>query len=216
MPSLNNFQHSIERGKILGDRLIYKITNIINGKCYIGKSTESYFKKRIYRHRKETSLTDTHFGRAIQKYGWDNFVVDIIERNIHAENINDREVYWIKYYDSFKNGYNSTLGGEGGNTYSKKSKEELDVIKEKISKKNSGMNNGIAKNPHLVQGKNNGMYGKRPPNAKITSLVNVNTGEIVEFDRSILAAKFLGYKNGNIISRMRKQKDLIICGWKLL
>ena len=49
-------------------------------------------------------------------------------------------------------------------------------IKEKISKKNSGKNNGIAKNPHLVRGKNNGMYGKRPPNAKITNLINIETG----------------------------------------
>lgn len=200
----------------MDNNLIYKITNTLNGKCYIGKSTESYFKKRIYRHKTETATADTHFGRAIRKYGWENFVVEILERNISSEVINQREVYWIEFYNSFTNGYNSTSGGEGGNTYLKKTEEEMREIKEKISKKNSGKNNGIAKNPHLVRGKNNGMYGKRPPNAKITNLINIETGEIKEFDRCVLAANFLGYKGGNIITKMLKNKDLVVNGWKLL
>ena len=200
----------------MNDNLIYRITNTINGKCYVGKSTERYFKKRMYRHKTETALTDTHFGRAISKYGWDNFVIDIIEQNISAKDINAREMYWIKHYDSLNSGYNSTSGGEGGNTYLKKSEAEMLLIKEKIGKKNSGKNNGIAKNPHLVQGKNNGMYGRRPHNAKTTQLINIYTNEILEFDTSHLAAKFLGYKGGNILTKMRKQKDLIVGGWKLI
>lgn len=201
---------------MLKDRLIYKITNTINGKCYIGKSTEDYFETRIYRHEKETSKYSTHFGRAIQKYGWDNFKVEVIERNISEKDIDKREIYWIDFYNSFINGYNSTKGGDGGNTYAKKSKEEMDVIRKKIGAKNTGKNNGIAKNPHLVRGKNNGMYGKKPHNAQITKLINIETNEIKEFDRAKLAAEFLGYKGGNIITRMKDEKDLVVKGWKLL
>lgn len=198
------------------DRLIYKITNTINNKCYIGKSTENYFETRIYRHKTETSKHSTHFGRAIRKYGWESFDVEIVERNISEENIDQREIYWIDFYNSFDGGYNSTRGGEGGNTYAKKTKQEMDVIGKKISKGISGKNNGIAKNPHLVQGKNNGMYGKKPHNAQATKLINIETKEVKEFDRAIFAAKFLGYKGGNIITRMKKEKELVVKGWKLL
>lgn len=47
---------------------------------------------------------------AINKYGIENFTFEIIESQV--ENYNDRERYWIKYYDSYENGYNETEGGE--------------------------------------------------------------------------------------------------------
>lgn len=49
---------------------------------------------------------------AMNKYGSEYFVLEKIE-DCDNENLNDREVYWISYYDSYNNGYNSTLGGEG-------------------------------------------------------------------------------------------------------
>lgn len=55
----------------------------------------------------------TKFGKAIQKYGWDNFTHEIIEDGISTlEEAREREKHWISVYDTFKNGYNSTLGGE--------------------------------------------------------------------------------------------------------
>ena len=56
---------------------------------------------------------DTKFGKAIKKYGWDNFTHEIIETNIQTlEDAKEREIYWIDYFDSYKNGYNSTIGGD--------------------------------------------------------------------------------------------------------
>ena len=51
--------------------------------------------------------------RAIKKYGKSNFTVEVIEE-IDSANLNDRERYWIKYYNSYNNGYNSTKGGQDG------------------------------------------------------------------------------------------------------
>ena len=56
----------------------------------------------------------TKFAKAIIKYGWENFTHEIIETDIPTlEEANEKEIYWIAYYDSYYNGLNSTLGGSG-------------------------------------------------------------------------------------------------------
>ena len=90
---------------------IYKITNKINNKVYIGQ-TICTPNKRWYHHITDSNLGfDLKFHRAIRKYGKENFKREIVER-VDDELLNDREIYWIKYYDSYKNGYNSTEGGD--------------------------------------------------------------------------------------------------------
>ncbi len=115
---------------------IYKITNLINKKIYIGKTTGT-LKDRFKKHAWEDK-SDNHFRmpikKAIQKYGQENFTIDLIEE-CNVEEIDDREIYWISFYDTYKtkNGYNCTPGGEGGNGKRKLSKEqELNVIKLKF------------------------------------------------------------------------------------
>ena len=92
---------------------IYKIQNKINGKCYIGQSINIY--KRWQEH-KSNSINKNHEDSyyplycAIRKYGIDNFDFSIIEE-CNQEELNNKEIYWVKYYNSFENGYNQTLGG---------------------------------------------------------------------------------------------------------
>lgn len=91
---------------------IYKITNNINGKIYVGK-TEFSIEKRFEQHKKD-SCYETKEKRplyaAFQKYGIENFSISLIEE---TDNPEEREIYWIKELDSFHNGYNATLGGDG-------------------------------------------------------------------------------------------------------
>jgi len=77
---------------------IYKITNTLNNKCYIGQTDD--VKRRFTEHKalgygRENSI----LYRAIKKYGLENFTFEVIEENI--ENYNEREKYWIAYYDSY-------------------------------------------------------------------------------------------------------------------
>ena len=90
-------------------KFIYKITNNINGKCYIGQTTN--WKRRFQEHRnKGYGLEDNKIlYRAFDKYGIDNFSFEVLEE---CENYNDREQYWIAYYNSCENGYNMTIGGD--------------------------------------------------------------------------------------------------------
>lgn len=92
---------------------IYKITNTINGKSYIGQTIQNV-KERFYQHcatKCSKAVSNMAIHRAIKKYGKSNFTVEVIEE-IDSTNLNDRERYWIKYYNSYNNGYNSTKGGQ--------------------------------------------------------------------------------------------------------
>ena len=94
---------------------IYKITNTINGKSYIGQTIQNV-KERFYQHcatKCSKAVSNMAIHIAIKKYGKSNFIVEVIEE-IDSANLNDREKYWIKYYNSYNNGYNSTKGGQDG------------------------------------------------------------------------------------------------------
>ena len=97
--------------------IIYKATNLKNQKVYIGQTIYS-LDKRIKNHITEArnEKKPTPFHAAILKYGIDSFKVEIIE-TVEAEELNEREIYWIDYYDSYYNGYNATLGGQQGKKY---------------------------------------------------------------------------------------------------
>lgn len=92
------------------EKYIYKITNNINGKSYIGQTTD--YKRRFQEHRQlgYGSEQNKLLYYAFKKYGIENFSFEVIEDK--TPNYNEREKYWIAYYDSFENGYNMTEGGE--------------------------------------------------------------------------------------------------------
>ncbi len=98
---------------------IYKITNQINNKVYVGQSINIY--KRWSEHKAQHIWNNPNYHgynyplyRAFRKYGLDNFIFEVIEECDNDE-LNAREIYWIQYYDSCNNGYNQTIGG-GGNS----------------------------------------------------------------------------------------------------
>ena len=89
---------------------IYKITNDINNKIYIGKTEHDIF-KRFQEHRNDSiKFPSRPLYRAINKYGIEHFHIELIEETSSPE---EREIYWIEKYQSFKYGYNATKGGDG-------------------------------------------------------------------------------------------------------
>lgn len=100
--------------------IIYKYTNKINNKVYIGQTTNE--KQRYYNHKR--CLENSYFHKAIKKYGFENFNYEVIER-IDETLLNEREIYWISYYKSYGDrGYNMTIGGNGSRGY-KKTEEQI-------------------------------------------------------------------------------------------
>lgn len=88
---------------------IYKITNTENGRSYIGQTRRS-LKERFDQHIRDSLRCDYKVSRAIRKYGRDNFIIEDLEEVDDSE-LNSREIYWIAYFDTYHNGYNSTPGG---------------------------------------------------------------------------------------------------------
>ena len=92
---------------------IYKIQNKINNKIYIGqtiKPVEKRFNQHINIFNK-AYFSQLALYKAFNKYGLENFTFEEIEEVENSE-LDVREKYWINYYDSYNNGYNSTLGGK--------------------------------------------------------------------------------------------------------
>lgn len=110
--------------------IIYKITNTANGKCYIGQTankkgfngrydSSGCGAERVYRYlRREQSCGryyDQHLLSAFEKYGVDSFIVDTaFDTAANRDELDEKEIYYIEYFDSYNNGYNKTLGGERG------------------------------------------------------------------------------------------------------
>ena len=114
---------------------VYKITNKVNDKVYIGQTVRP-INKRFNRHINDAlkNKLDTHFARAIRKYGESNFVIEQIDTANNQEELTLKEQYYIRLFDSINNGYNETdaLHKCGGNTYLSKTENEMLYIKEKI------------------------------------------------------------------------------------
>jgi group I intron endonuclease len=158
---------------------IYKYTNKINGKIYVGQTNN--LQKRFSGHKSEAFNPKANgynlpIHAAIRKYGLENFTFEVLEEIAEGESqrfIDDREIYFIGYYHSLitENGYNLTIGGEGCPkpplTYEQKLQrsklftgEEIQDIQRRLM--NDEEYDDIEK-----------IYA---PNLKRTFLVNINTG----------------------------------------
>lgn len=98
--------------------IIYKVINDINQKIYIGQTVNSLayrWGQHIKASYSQESKQLSHFHLAIRKYGSDHFYPSIIEQCEDKE-LDEKEKYWINFYNSFELGYNSTTGGQKGST----------------------------------------------------------------------------------------------------
>jgi len=163
---------------------IYKVTNLINQKFYIGMSKNIFKRWKVHKNLKRK--LKTYFDFALLKYGTENFKFEIIEE-CESENINEKEIYWIA---KLKPEYNLTKGGTGGDTWSLLSEENKKLKIEKLRKsckishntesykeyakkavlgnKNPMHKNNFTFTPELLEkwrlshlGEKNGMYGKK-------------------------------------------------------
>lgn len=115
---------------------IYMITNIVNGKVYIGQSQHIELRWQQHRNRPFNSSYkeyDSYFYRAIRKYGLENFTFEVLEE-CNLDELDEKEIFWIKKRNSTNPnyGYNLTDGGTTAVTFSKITKNEVQEIKKLI------------------------------------------------------------------------------------
>lgn len=161
---------------------IYKITNNVNDKLYVGQTNqtlEARFKKHLY-----DALVfglDTKFARAIRKYykeGEEVFKIQVIEyfEDISEEDLTDREYFWIKELNVVANGYNCTYSKNrsGGNTYYGRTEAQMLKTRKKLRECKLGANN---------------------PNASKIKCKNIVSGEVLHFGSAQDACRFFNEKN---------------------
>ena len=133
---------------------IYKITNQLNNKCNIGQTTNIY--KRFINYKCLNCKRQPKLYNALKKYGWDNFNKEIIAEATTKCQLDELEIYYIKFYDSINNGYNCSPGGSFGK-HSLESKAKMSLahkgkhLSEKTKKKLSDSQRGINKSPKTRQ-----------------------------------------------------------------
>lgn len=106
---------------------VYKTTNILNNKIYVGKRVKTKFDSSYKGSGKILKL-------AFEKYGFENFTCEILEWCQNAEALNEQEQYWIKLLESQNPtiGYNIASGGNGGDIFHTLSAKHQTEIKEKM------------------------------------------------------------------------------------
>lgn len=184
---------------------IYKITNLINNKVYIGqtiKTSAQRFANHIYDLNHNIHHSE-HLQRSYNKYGKDSLLFEVIETIIDLAIIDDREIYWISFYNSVNPefGYNRQYGGQvnkvcsletrakisksligNQNTKGKKlTLEHKDKIRQSTIKRNTGRKHSeITKRKigDAFRGEKSVFYGK--PGVNRRKVICLNTGEIYE------------------------------------
>lgn len=152
---------------------VYKFTSDTSGKVYIGSTVS--FRKRILEHKCRAEYQQhnhLHLYAAINKYGWSDFRIEIIEFTCPLFR-NDRENYWIDYYDSVNSGYNMISADH--KILSNDTRARLSEIqknrppasietRQKMSKTRTGMKRSLdsrRKQGESNKGKSSGMLGKK-------------------------------------------------------
>jgi len=109
--------------------IIYKATNRLNGKCYIGQTYQK-FEKRKNRHlyvafNKHSNSYTCHFHNAIRKYKEDVWQWEIIKDNIPIERLNEEEALFVWFFNAFVLGYNCNTGGGNGRIVGKETRKKI-------------------------------------------------------------------------------------------
>ena len=183
--------------------IIYKATNIINNKVYIGQTIHPLSVRKSQHERSHEYGYKTAFSNAIRKYGKENFIWEVIYETNSIEDLNEKESYYIKYYKSLvtENGYN--LKGGGGNDFL------TQEVKNKIGESQLGEKN------HMF-----GKTGELNPTSKkviniTTNMIFGSASEAARYDKAnfshvcAVCRGLRGSTKGNVYRYLDKEDRII-------
>ena len=159
--------------------IIYGYTNLESGKMYIGQTLHPERRFNAHRHGKYSNGWHKDYQNNPDKYEY-----SVIEYNVPEDKLDEREIFWISFFDSYRNGYNLTEGGGGsrGFNVSISTREKLSKIhkgkpktleqRQKMSEAQKGTSKTLEQRQKMsermkgehhrdVSGENNPFYGKK-------------------------------------------------------
>ncbi len=200
--------------------VIYKITNMINGKCYIGQTVKGFDRRycysgigieRVYKYHKKCKEINTHYNEcllgAIEKYGFNAFeVIEVFDVAFSQTELDIKEKHYIKLFNCFincgkGNGYNKDLGGKPNiqNIFGNKSDEEKQLIKNKIEEKRKEWYDNLTEEELS-------MYKENHKNATISQWENLSVDERIDMGNKISEGK-----RGKGLGRENPRAKAVIC-----
>lgn len=213
--------------------IIYKITNRINGKVYIGQTIQS-LKKRWSKHCNDKKACCRLLHNAIQKYGKENFEITVIDHAHSREELDNKEIFWIDFYDSMnpEKGYNLLGGGNKNHIVSEETKRKLSKagkgrkLSNEQKKKLRESKLGKHRSQEIIEkmrntkirlgvhkGEKNYSFGRFGKDSAVARVVlNITLGE--KYDSIRLAAQSVGVKDGSIITKCCKGKRKTAYGYE--
>ena len=184
---------------------VYTITNIINGKLYLG-STKVSFKERWRHHIKALKGGKHHsikLQRAVDKYGLDNFKFEILDI-CDIEFVTSTEKYWLNLLNSVVMGYNISYSVEGGCLGYKHSVENKKIISESML--NNKHRTGIKHTneiKHKIKNSTKNFFKSKTEYVK--KLKKNRSENLIKLNKSVIAEK-----NKKPIYQINKETDEII------
>lgn len=137
--------------------IIYGYTNLESGRMYIGQTLHQERRWKQHRYCKNATGWHKDYQNNPQKYEY-----SVIEYDVPEDKLDEREIFWISFFDSYNNGYNLTEGGNSTRGY-----KYSDEVKHKISESLKGKTHSLETRKKMsehhadVSGENNPMYGKK-------------------------------------------------------
>lgn len=199
--------------------IIYTFKNKVNGKVYVGQTCRT-FKERMGEHLRHK---DTTLGKALAKYGIDNFEYKIIDEAETIEELNEKEIFWIKKLNSMApNGYNLCEGGDNtlGYTHREESKKKMSSLRKGsfkgednpfFGKKHTSITKQRMREAWTEERKEQLRLMVKTRKQHTVKVRNVDTGEV--FDSVKKAAEKYNLKDTHI-SRVCKGKRKTTGGFK--
>ena len=200
---------------------IYKITNNINQKVYIGQTIMAPM-QRWQKHKSDARLNKPYpLYKAMNKYGINNFSFEVLEE-VDIEQLDEKERYYINLYNSYinfenSNGYNATLGGSDGNHYFNPCVDEIVKYAQHMTINQMANHFEVAYTTMKNYLSNHNIQAqKSSTSAKSIAQIDINTGEIIQIFPSIASAARFFNKNPNNsgIKDVLKGKNKTAYGYK--
>jgi group I intron endonuclease len=183
---------------------VYKHTNKVNGKVYIGITSQDV---RVRWNRGWGYQYCPHFGRAIQKYGWDNFAHEILYDGLTQTEAENWEINLIAEYHSADSrfGYNVSLGGSGAGKHSDETREKIGKVRrgchhtEESKQKMRVAHLGKTFSEEHLQKLKTAQYGSKHHRARTVYQFTLSGELVAVYDCISEAMRQTGVPNQNIV-----------------
>lgn len=192
---------------------IYKFTNKVNSKVYVGQTYN--LQVRLNSHKSKALKIKNKFYNAVRKYGWDNFEFSVLS-TVSADTkeelntlLDKLEIEYIKQYDSYKSGYNSTLGGHSKRGY-KLSKEFSEKCKNRTYSEDTRNKMSISAKNRIVSEETRMKHRKSAIDRNFSKYRELTTDSRNAAIKKALGVSVLQFDtNLNIINRFESISDAI-------